>query len=69
MEKIGLKSILDKHANINLDEDGYLVYYEWEIIEAMKEVWNLAIDKCKESAEVNIHGGDYSIEQVKQMIL
>lgn len=48
--EINFEEILDKHSGLHKDDDGNKCYYEWEIVKAMKEVWNLAIEKAAESA-------------------
>ncbi len=49
MEKIDLKAILAKHCP--LDESSMLLK---DIPDLLKEVWNLAVDKCKENAKLEV---------------
>jgi hypothetical protein len=84
MEKINLKEMLEEKFRTFkvLPMDSLVIRprgtTERFILELMKEVWNLAVDKCKENAAVlNMEDeyGDYgeldenSIEQVKKLII
>lgn len=77
MEKINLERILKNHIDLS-DYDDFTA--QARVIDAMKEIWNLAVDKCKENATATLYRSEndermdstvvdlYSIEQVKQLI-
>jgi hypothetical protein len=68
MEKIDLKAILAKHSpNFNLLEKGYKVstrIESKEALEAMQELWELAVDKCKKEVKI-IYSEDGEKSKVK----
>lgn len=80
MEQIDLQEILNK--NIEKSEYSLPIYRDQSIIDAMKEVWNLAVDKCIEVGKAkdetywdenmkiahNCIINKESLEQVKQII-
>lgn len=76
--RIDLKAILYKQGVIVSPVSGLITYLEGNALEAMKEVWNLAVDKCIKAARIDFAdelGGEgtkyhtiMGIEQVKQMI-
>jgi hypothetical protein len=88
MEKITLQEVLDKHLSnmINESKDSYITLGEMKdqieyqvVLNSLKEVWNLAVDKCAENAEAiegwntGYSGSAASIDkdsilQVKEMI-
>jgi hypothetical protein len=80
MNKISLQEILNKHL-----EAGYIISgekipskYITPLYACMQEVWNLAVDKCVESAEgyyydesgeeCDAHISEFSILKVKDYI-
>ena len=55
MSKIDLKTILAKHCKVSvsiLDKAVRVADKPDIFIEAMKEVWNLAVDECKNAAKL-----------------
>jgi hypothetical protein len=83
MEKINLKEILAKHsgayeAALEFGREEKVAINGFNAITAMEEVWNLAIDKCKEVVQVSGEDSeDYnlnkemaqdSLEQIKHII-
>jgi hypothetical protein len=67
MEKIYLKEILDKHS-INYGSSGdntRAILLHTEALEAMKEVWSLAVDQCIKKQRV-VYNEDGIPESVKR---
>jgi hypothetical protein len=54
MKDLKLRKILRKYYNLNKDESGDMIYYEWEILKAMKEACEQTVDLCAENAEGDI---------------
>ena len=78
MAEINLKEILNKHQ---FENKAFLTSNEFHTcLNAMKEVWCLAVDKCKEEVELTEFALEFmqedaseaidlnSIEQVKKLI-
>lgn len=75
---INLKAILLKNCNLSYDEEGNECYYWIDLEDALKEVWNTAVDECKKAVKTRTVStaitteyeeiDEDSIEQVKQMI-
>lgn len=52
--KVNLKKIISKHYNLNKDEDGNSIFYEWEVIRAIKEACRQILELAAENAEVRV---------------
>lgn len=49
--KVNLVKILKKQYNLNRDEDGNEIYYQWEILIAIKEACRQVLELAAENAE------------------
>ena len=57
MENINLELILKNHIDLS-DYDDFTA--EARVIDAMREVWNLAVEKCKSNARISYYEGSPS---------
>lgn len=61
--KINLEAIISKYYNLNKDEDGNAVFFEWEVIKAMKEAVKQALELAAENADLTYCSYEYEIPE------
>ena len=58
-QEINLKQILADNANMARDEDGNQVYYEWEVLNMLKQACLETLELASKEAKLLFHDGFY----------